>query len=53
MKKIEWEDGDIIPSNEPGLGVELNEAVCEAHPWPKTGSGTPLHLEMTKEPLMP
>ena len=25
-KKIEWQDGHVIPSKEPGLGVELNEA---------------------------
>ena len=31
-KKIEWQDGNVIPSKEPGLGVELDEAVCEAHP---------------------
>lgn len=48
-KKIEWQDGWIIPSKEPGLGVELDEAVCEAHPW----DGRPLHLEMTQEPLFP
>ena len=48
-KKIEWQDGWVIPSREPGLGVELDEAVCEAHPW----DGRPLHLEMTQQPLFP
>ncbi|WP_075996853.1 mandelate racemase/muconate lactonizing enzyme family protein [Salaquimonas pukyongi] len=48
-KKIEWQDGHVIPSKEPGLGVELNEDVCEAHPW----EGDALHLEMAREPLMP
>ena len=48
-KKIEWQDGNVIPSKEPGLGVELDEAVCEAHPW----TGTTLHLEMTPDPLFP
>ena len=38
-KKIEWQDGNVIPSKEPGLGVELDEAVCEAHPW----TGKELH----------
>lgn len=47
--KIAWEDGYVIPSTEPGLGVELNEAVCEAHPW----SGDMLHLEMSRDPLLP
>lgn len=48
-KKIEWQDGWVIPSKEPGLGVELDEAVCEAHPW----KGGPLHLEMAPDPLFP
>lgn len=48
-KKIGWENGNVIPSQEPGLGVELDEAVCEAHPW----DGKPLHLEMTQNPLFP
>ena len=48
-KKIEWEDGWVIPSKEPGLGVELDEAVCEAHPY----DGPHLHLQMTQDPLFP
>jgi galactonate dehydratase len=48
-KKIEWQDGDVIPSKEPGLGVELNEAVCDAHPY----DGPHLHLQMMQTPLMP
>lgn len=48
-RKIAWEAGDVIVSDEPGLGVVLNEAVCEAHPW----SAGPLHLEMTREPVRP
>jgi len=45
-KGIRWENGYIIPPTEPGLGVELNEAVCEAHPY----TGTALHLDMTQDP---
>jgi len=48
-KKIEWQDGWVIPPEEPGLGVELDEAVCEAHPW----NGGTLHLEMAPDPLFP
>jgi L-alanine-DL-glutamate epimerase-like enolase superfamily enzyme len=48
-KKIRIEEGYVIPSTDPGLGVELDEAVCEANPW----SGQPLHLEMTRTPLAP
>ena len=47
-KPIEWEDGYVIPSKEPGLGVELDEKVAEAHPWDPKG---PLHLEMEPDPI--
>ena len=30
---IRFEDGYVIPSTEPGLGVELDEAVAAAHPY--------------------
>ncbi len=30
VKPIEWQDGYVIPSKEPGLGVELNESLAEA-----------------------
>ena len=46
-KPLRWEDGYIIPPQEPGLGVELNEAVARAHPY----SDTQLHLEMAGEPV--
>ena len=29
---LEWNDGDIIPPSDPGLGVELDESVAEQHP---------------------
>jgi L-alanine-DL-glutamate epimerase-like enolase superfamily enzyme len=47
--RIAWQDGHVIPSSEPGIGVELDEAVCEAHPY----HGPHLHLEMAPEPLVP
>lgn len=46
---IRWEDGYVIPSSEPGLGVELDESVAEAHPY----SGRALHLEMASDPVVP
>ena len=46
-KKLQWQDGWTIPSDEPGLGVELDEAVCEALPY----SGSQLHLEPYAHPL--
>ena len=48
-KKIEWQDGYVIPPTEPGLGVELDEDVCDAHPW----EGEELHLEMDREAVKP
>ncbi len=39
-KGIRWEDGYVIPPTEPGLGVELDEAVALAHPY----KGKDLHL---------
>jgi len=41
---IVWQDGYVIPSTKPGLGVELNEQVAEKN----TYTGTKLHLEMDK-----
>lgn len=46
-KRIEWQDGRVIPPDAPGLGVELDEAVCEAHPW----DGSELHLEPLGRPI--
>ncbi len=45
---IRWENGFVIPPTAPGLGVELNEAVALAHPYPSDGY---LHLEMIDRPL--
>ena len=47
-RKIGWQDGHVIISTEPGLGVELNEAVCDANPW----QGHQLHLESTSTVLL-
>jgi 2-dehydro-3-deoxyphosphogalactonate aldolase len=46
-KPILWENGYVIPSTEPGLGIELNEEVALAHPY----TGDRLHLEMTNHPV--
>ena len=42
-----WEDGYIIPSDAPGIGVELDEEVAARHPY----TGTRLHLEMLDRPV--
>lgn len=44
---IRFEDGHVIPSDAPGLGVEINEEVALAHPY----TGDMLHLEMTQHPV--
>jgi galactonate dehydratase len=44
---LRWEDGHLIPSTAPGLGVELDEVVARAHPY----EGDGLHLDMTEEPF--
>ena len=44
---IRLEEGHVIPSERPGLGHEVNEAVARAHPW----DGDRLHLEMQDEPV--
>jgi 2-dehydro-3-deoxyphosphogalactonate aldolase len=45
---IRWEAGYVIPPTTPGLGVELDEEVALAHPYPADGR---LHLEMADTPL--
>jgi galactonate dehydratase len=47
VKPIRWEAGYVIPPTEPGLGVELNEAVLARHPY----RGNLLHLEMAAKPV--
>jgi 2-dehydro-3-deoxyphosphogalactonate aldolase len=42
---IRWEDGYVIVSDEPGLGIELNEEVALANPY----TGTRLHLEVQED----
>jgi len=46
-RPLQWEDGYIIPSREPGLGVELDMDVVRAHS-PYTGDR--LHLQMAAVP---
>ncbi len=46
-KPIRWEEGHVLPPSEPGLGVELDEAVVAANPY----RGERLHLETLDEPV--
>ena len=47
VKPIRWEAGYVMPPTEPGLGVELNEAVLASHPY----KGNQLHLEALGRPV--
>ena len=49
VKGLRWEEGYVIPSSEPGLGIEFNEELARAHPY----MGDALHLEMQAEPCEP
>lgn len=44
---VTWQDGYVIPPTVPGLGVELNEKVADAHPY----TASHLHLEMSSDPM--
>lgn len=47
-KPLHWEDGYVIPSREPGLGVELDMDVVRRHsPY----AGERLHLQMAPDPV--
>jgi len=46
---MQWENGYVIPSKEPGIGVELNVEVASAHPY----KGNKLHLSMSEDPILP
>ena len=43
---IRVEDGYVTPSDAPGLGIDVDEALARAHPY--TGNG--LHLQMQEAP---
>ncbi len=47
-KPIQWDSGFIIPPCAPGLGVELDEEVAEAHPY----DGSALFPEMEEQYIL-
>ena len=47
-QSLTWESGYMLLPESPGLGVELNESVLNAHPYETGGR---LHLEMCQTPL--
>jgi len=46
---INWQDGYIAPSTEPGLGIELNEEVALNNPYKEDA----LHLQPQAKPYLP
>jgi len=46
---ITWEDGYVIPSREPGIGVELDDEAIAANPY----TDRELHLNLHTEPVLP
>ena len=44
-KPIQWDQGYVIPSKEPGLGVEIDEDVVRKYPY----KGEKLHLQVSNE----
>ena len=46
---MQWQDGYVIPSTEPGLGIEFNVELARNTPY----SGDELHLIMAPEELTP
>ena len=44
-KPIQWEDGFIIPSKEPGLGIEIDEKVINKYPYDEKE----LHLQVSNK----
>ncbi|MEL6892694.1 MAG: mandelate racemase/muconate lactonizing enzyme family protein [Actinomycetota bacterium] len=48
---IEWNDGVVTVPTEPGLGVDLDEAVALANPYTDGGTPGDLHLQMHPDPI--
>ena len=46
--KLDWEQGYLLAPQRAGLGIELNEATLDAHPY---STGGRLHLEMCQTAL--
>lgn len=45
-KPLQWEEGYVVPSGAPGIGIELDEEVARKNPY----KGKLLHLEMEQTP---
>lgn len=49
VKGVRWEDGYVVLSDEPGLGIAFDEDLARAHPY----EGDALHLEMMPGEVVP
>ncbi|MEM0988510.1 MAG: mandelate racemase/muconate lactonizing enzyme family protein [Pseudomonadota bacterium] len=49
VKGVTWQDGYVIPSKEPGLGIEFDADLARATPY----TDTELHLEMQPNEVVP
>ncbi|MEM9138401.1 MAG: mandelate racemase/muconate lactonizing enzyme family protein [Pseudomonadota bacterium] len=49
VKGINWQDGYVVPSREPGLGITFDEDLARAHPYTEDG----LHLDMMQGEVVP
>ena len=49
VKGIVWQDGYVIATREPGLGITFDADLARAHPY----TDTALHLEMSHDEVMP
>ena len=49
VKGVTWEDGYVIPSREPGLGIVFDADLARAHPY----EGDRLHLEVEPGDVVP
>jgi len=49
VKGIRWEEGYILPTDEPGLGIAFDEDLARAHPY----AGDELHLGMAPGEVVP
>ena len=45
IKPIQWKDGFIIPSKEPGLGIEIDEKIINKYPYDENE----LHLQVSSK----
>jgi hypothetical protein len=44
--RLKWEEGFILPPEDPGLGIAFDEELARAHPY----NGNQLHLQMQEAP---